>query len=412
MLGLQVLVFAFLVAGSYGVVQRYGPSTVSFVGFYAAGELAADGYPQLAYDETILYENEEDLTRPGIFYTPFLYPPVYLLLCAPLALLPFQAAFIIFEAATLPFYLLVVRYILRARGRGWLWPALAFPATFWTIGYGQNGFLTAALFGAGTLLIDQRPAMAGVWFGMLCYKPHFGLLIPIALIAGRRWRAVTGAAVSVGFLVGLSLALFGWQTWRAYLGSFFGSAATYDFEIERHVNIFASVSPFAAALLLGFSTEHARIAQLVATSLVVLLVGWVWRKNATLPIRAAALAAGAVVAVPYALIYDLMIAAIAGSWLLRAGCDGGFLPRGKAGARGGVCSAAVCFLGRHGAACAARPACRRCIGAAVSVTRLARAPTIGRGRRRRDWVNAPLAFNQPDFALPPSRLRTPAYSKK
>jgi hypothetical protein len=329
LLGLQILVFAFLVAGSYGAVQRYGPQTVSFVGFYAAGQLAADGHPQLAYDDTILYENEVDLTQPGIFYTPFLYPPVYLLLCAILALLPFTVAFVIFEAATLPLYLLVLRYILKARGSGWLLPAWGFPATFWTIGYGQNGFLTAALLGAGTLLVDRQPGTAGVLFGMLCYKPHFGLLIPIALVAGRRWKAIIGAAVSAGLLVTLSIALFGWATWQAYMANFFGSTTTYDFEIERHVNLFASLSPFAAALMLGLSASHARIVQLLATLSVALLVGWVWSKNARLPVRAAVLASGVVVAVPYALLYDFMIASIAGCWLIRAGCEGGFLPREK-----------------------------------------------------------------------------------
>jgi hypothetical protein len=37
------------------------------------------------------------------------------------------------------------------------------------------------------------------------------------------------------------------------------------------------------------------------------------------------LAAGTLIAVPYALTYDSMIAAIAGAWLVRAGRDSGFL---------------------------------------------------------------------------------------
>jgi hypothetical protein len=86
LLGLQVLVFAFLLAGSFGLVQRYGLQTVSFVGFYGAGQLAAEDHPHLAYDEMILYENEVGLVQRGIFYTPFLYPPIYLLLCATLSI--------------------------------------------------------------------------------------------------------------------------------------------------------------------------------------------------------------------------------------------------------------------------------------------------------------------------------------
>ena len=221
------------------------------------------------------------------------------------------------------FFLAVVRRILDLAGSYWLLPALAFPATFWTLGYGQNAFLTAALFGAATLLIDRRPAMAGVLFGLLCYKPHFALLVPVALVAGRRWTSIASAAVTVGLLVGLSIALFGLETWHAYLRNVVGSAGLANFAIER-INIFASISPFAAARLLGLPDAQARLIQLGVTACSVVLVAWVWRVPASLPVRSAVLAAGALVAVPYALLYDLMLAAIAGSWLIRAGNVSGF----------------------------------------------------------------------------------------
>jgi hypothetical protein len=323
LLVLQLVVLGYLAAGAYGLVKRYGPDTVSFVSFYAAGELAVRGYAPLAYDEAILGETEEDLTHPGANLVLFLYPPVYLLLCAPLVLLPALVAFALFEAATLVFFLAVVRRILDLAGSCWLLPALAFPATFWTLGYGQNAFLTAALFGAATLLIDRRPAMAGALFGLLCYKPHFALLVPVALLAGRRWVSIAGAAVTVGLLIGLSIALFGLETWHAYLRNIVGSAGLANFAIER-INIFASISPFAAARLLGLSDAHARLIQLGVTACCVVLVAWVWRAPASLPVRSAVLAACALVAVPYALLYDLMLAAIAGAWLIRAGNESGF----------------------------------------------------------------------------------------
>ena len=159
---------------------------------------------------------------------------------------------------------------------------------------------------------------------MLCYKPHFALLVPVALVAGRRWLAIIAATVSIIILIGLSIMLFGWETWQAYLRAFFGSAATYDFEIE-HFNIFASISPFAASRLLGLSIGYARTVQLAATLAAALLVAWVWRTHANRASRAAVLAAGTLIAVPYALLYDLMIAEIAGAWLIRAGRDCGFL---------------------------------------------------------------------------------------
>jgi hypothetical protein len=69
--------------------------------------------------------------------------------------------------------------------------------------------------------------------------------------------------------------------------------------------------------------------QLPATLIAALLVAWVWSTNATRASRAAVLTAETLIAVPYALLYDLMIAAIAGTWLIRAGRASGFLRREK-----------------------------------------------------------------------------------
>jgi hypothetical protein len=63
---------------------------------------------------------------------------------------------------------------------------------------GQNNTWTAALFGGGLSLLERRPLLAGGLLGLLIYKPQFGLLIPVALLAGRHWRASKGVAVSLG----------------------------------------------------------------------------------------------------------------------------------------------------------------------------------------------------------------------
>jgi hypothetical protein len=321
----QIFLLGFLVAGSYGLVRQRGPSAVSFVSFYAAGELADAGHPAGAYDKGTLYQAELSLTGRNIRYIPFLYPPVYLLLCSALPLLPALAAAIVFEAITLVGFLAVVKQILRVRGLAWLVPALAFPPTFWTLGYGQNSFLTAALLGAGTLLVDRRPAIGGALFWMLVFKPQFALLVSAALFAGRHWRAIGGAAASAILLVLLSIALFGIDTWHVYIIQFLGSKETYDFETDS-ANIFGMTTPFAAARLFGLSPARARMVQLAASLIAVVLVVWVWKKEASPASRGSVLAAATLIATPYALLYDSMIGAISAAWLLRAGRDSGFRP--------------------------------------------------------------------------------------
>src|SRR5207302_9966990 len=118
--------------------------------------------------------------------------------------------------------------ILGERGRAALLALLAFPAILLTLSFGQNAFLTAALFGAATLLVDRRPIVAGIVFGALCYKPHLGLLVPVALAAGGHWRAFAAAFLSAAVLCLASLGIFGWETWRDFLTAAAASPAVYQ----------------------------------------------------------------------------------------------------------------------------------------------------------------------------------------
>ena len=97
--------------------------------------------------------------------------------------------------------------------------AAAFPAVFINIGHGQNGFLTAALLGGALHLLDRWPWLAGLLIGVLAYKPQFGALIPIALLAGQRWNTIGAAALTVTALVALSFAMPGGHVWHAFLDS-------------------------------------------------------------------------------------------------------------------------------------------------------------------------------------------------
>jgi alpha-1,2-mannosyltransferase len=315
LLTVEIVLFLFLAAGSYGlIVPLPKPTSTDFVSFYAAGGLADAGTPELAYNRDAHYAAEERATEPGIVYNFFYYPPIFLLLCSALARLPYLTAFVVFEAMTLGFYLVVLRRIFGERGVAILVPLLAFPPVLWTIGLGQNGFLTAGLFGAATLLIDRRPAIAGLLFGALCVKPHFALLVPVALAAGGRWRAFAAAFACVATLCLLSLVVFGWPTWHAFLTAVTGSRAVYA---SGRIPFGGFVTPFGAAMLLGATGTLAGVVQAGATVAAAGFVAWVWRRGLPLPIRAASLVSATLVAVPLALFYDLVLAGIASAWLLR-----------------------------------------------------------------------------------------------
>jgi alpha-1,2-mannosyltransferase len=308
--------FIFLALGVSGlIVPLKKPTSTDFVSFYAAGSLANAGSPQLAYDQAAHYTAEQNASQLGIVYNYFYYPPPFLLLCSALARLPYLAAFIGFEALSLALYVSIMRRILAERDWEILVPILAFPPVLWTIGIGQNGFLTAGLLGAATLLVDRRPFGAGILFGALICKPHFALLVPLALAAGGRWRAFCGAFVGVVCLFLLSIFVFGWQTWHTFLAAAAGSAKIYA---SGRIPFGGFVTPFGGAMLLGAAPRAAASVQMLATLIAAGFVAGVWRRNLPLPIRAASLASATLVAVPLALFYDLVLGGIAAAWLLRA----------------------------------------------------------------------------------------------
>src|ERR1700761_2077185 len=220
LLAVETAFLGFLVLWHHNVFGPIDPpASTDFVSFYAAGKLALTGTPALAYDRAAHAAAAVAATAPNTPYHYFFYPPVYLLLCAPLALLPYLAAFYSFQAFSLAAWLLMMGRVLDARGAAWCLPVLAYPAVFWTLGLGQNAFLTAALLGGMTLLVDRRPIAAGMLLGLLCYKPHLALLAPVVLAAGGHWRTFAAAAATVAVAVGLSLAFFGVETWDAYVGA-------------------------------------------------------------------------------------------------------------------------------------------------------------------------------------------------
>jgi hypothetical protein len=164
--------------------------------------------------------------------------------------------------------------------------------------------------------------LAGLLFGAVCYKPHFGLLLPIVLAAGGHWRAFAAAAFAVLGLCGLSLAMFGWETWHAYLVAFAGAHSVYS---SGALDLAAYISPFGAARSIGLSPLPSCAVQAAATLGASVAVWTAWRRRLSLPVRAAVLTAATPVAIPVGLVYDLMLSGIAMAWLVRWSHEHGFL---------------------------------------------------------------------------------------
>jgi hypothetical protein len=323
LLAFEGVALIYFVVSASGLVDANVASGRDFVSFYAAGLLAQEGTPALAYDHTAHYAMEQAVLGANTTYNFFYYPPIFLILCSLLAKLPYAVALILFEAGTLLGYLWVGRKILATHKMSFVVVLLAFPAVFWNALLGQNALLTASLFGAGLMLLERRPILAGMILGAISYKPHLGLLLPIALISSRNWTAFVSATVSVITLVALSTLLFGWETWQAYLSAAAVSPAIYQ---SGAVDFWGLATPFGAAMLLGASPSLAYAIQGISSATAALWVGYVWHQRVSLPLRAATLLAAIPLTVPIFQFYDLATMAFAMAWLVQAPRERGQMP--------------------------------------------------------------------------------------
>ena len=318
LLGLQVFGLLFFIAGTHGAFgpMPSPPTTTDFASFYTAGRLANQGRAGDAYDAASHGQAEAAVIAPGVAEKRFLNPPVFLLVCAPLARLPYLAAFVLFEAITFAAWL-----ALAARIAGSFAQAVAclaaIPAVWWALGWGQNSFLSASLMAAGTLLLTSRPLLAGAALGALCFKPHFGVLIPVALLAGRHWRAVLGAALSMALLVLLSIACFGLDAWRAFLAMAAHSRQT----VETGIALAGHIDLAGAVRLAGAPAGQGWVVQAVLSLTAAACVAWAWsprRCRGEPELARAILVAGTMAAMPFLLFYDLVMGGVAAAWLVRA----------------------------------------------------------------------------------------------
>ncbi len=251
-----------------------------------------------------------------IGYAAWMYPPVAILFAAPLGFLGYFAAYLGWLASTLAVYLAGMHAVLR-RKQDWAW-ALAAPPAFYNAMYGQTGFLTAGLVALGLAFVVRRPVLAGICIGLASLKPHFGILIPLALVAGDHWKPFGVATITVAAAVAASIFVWGADPWYAYIGTLVhhvGGFAAGAFEWR------AMVSVLAAAKMSGLSLDAAWTLQYLAAALAAIAVAWSWRRagadEARRGLAAAVLCAATLLAVPLAYTYDMVLAVPAAAWVWR-----------------------------------------------------------------------------------------------
>lgn len=291
-----------------------------FVCFYSAAMVVLAGNAPSAWDFDVLFPVQQHLFPAFTGYGwPWFYPPPFLLLVTPLALLPYVVALGVFIATTGTVFWLTLRRAIGRTGAGWL--IAAFPGLWICAAQGQNGLLTAALAAGSVLSLRRRPALAGVLLGLLIIKPHLAVMFAVALVAARAWRTLLVAAATALAALGISELALGHGSIAAWLASVpAASAAT-----ETGALPWAKMpSTFAMLRLLGASTEWAYVGWAIVAVAAAVAVWIVWRRSESVCLRGAVLMTATFLANPHIHDYDLAWLAFPIAWLALYGLEHGW----------------------------------------------------------------------------------------
>jgi hypothetical protein len=282
---------------------------------WRAGDMAMLGDPR-AFTDEMNRSHAAWFAVPIRVLHPWVYPPVTLLLAIAFGWMAYPVSLVVFLAASGAAMVAALwPWANGARDRAVLiGGVLACPASAYMIGAGQLSFLMAAALLTGMRLLGRQPFLAGMAFSLLCLKPQLALLVPVALVAGRHWRAIGGAMAGGLALVAASALVAGLGAWVAWigfasganpmLGSMIDVVRTYDQSVHTCLRI------------LGFDESVAGVGQIFAFLVSVACVWRIFARPGGVRPRLVVLLSATVFGAPHVGDYDEVLVAIAAMLLL------------------------------------------------------------------------------------------------
>ncbi|MDX8352187.1 glycosyltransferase family 87 protein [Cognatiyoonia sp. IB215182] len=301
------------VPGRDNCVTRF----VDFHAIWGAARLALEMNPIAAFERQTLEQAYSACEQINMFW---LYPAPMAVLLTPVGALPFLPAYIGFQVLSLGLLALAVRRYF-PKDRTALIAIVFAPAWLPALMVGQFTILwCVGLLAAISAMRQDRHVLSGVLIGLLTLKPTLGLLIPVILLADRRYGTIISAIITTVILHLGATALYGFDyftTWIAASGSHGASLSTSVTESASMASIAAFATRLGASPALGIAVNMTLLAFAAAA------LFWIWRKQGAQSDAACAVLCAAIpLSTPYLWHYDAGFSALAAMFIYRAGTQG------------------------------------------------------------------------------------------
>lgn len=308
------LVYAWTLA-TPGLRDRNGNlKGTDFLHFYTLGSLAAshrgvdlydmDAQAQLAWQRVP--------QAAGLRYLP-LYPPQVSILFAPLSYLPYGEALVLWWIFSVVIYAGCCYVIWRAcprltgYGETVVLLAIAYPAFFHLIAWGQTSALALACFAAVFVFLRSgRQFAAGLALGCLIFKPQLGLAAALVFVSLGTWRTIAGAILSAGLQLAIGVFYYGVDPLRQWIHTLSDVRDVMPL-LEPRPYQMHSLRTFWS-MLVPWPDVAMGLYLISAVAMLGITVG-VWRRNPSAPLalRFSSLLLATVLISPHLTVYDLVI---------------------------------------------------------------------------------------------------------
>ena len=286
------------------VVQ--GARLHDFLNLYAGASLARDGVFAGMHVPDVQLQREQEFAPQLRELVPFVRPPFYALLLAPLAWLPFGAAFWAWLGLQTGALAATWTWAFRHWGSDALIFGSMYLPTALGIAHGQDCVLVLSIvLGTYALARGERHFSSGAILGLGLIKFHLFLLWPLALLVQRRWRMLAGACVTVTAELLASLLLAGPSGLAKYI-------ALLRMTDLRHLSPSPELMINLRGLAINFGLDHIAVAGLLTAVAVILTLAACW--HAPLWRSVAAASAGSLLVAPHVYGYDAGLLLV-GLWL-------------------------------------------------------------------------------------------------
>jgi hypothetical protein len=302
-----------------GLLDRVGNlKGTDFLHFYTLGSLAlthrgADLYNMKAQSQLAA---ERVPAAAGIRYLP-LYPPQLSIFFAPFARLSYPCALTLWLTLSSLIYGVCCYALwracpnLRKHKLTVVILALAFPAFWHLIAWGQTSALALACFTVGFLALRaQREFLAGLALGCLIFKPQLALAAGLVFVITLNWKIIAGALLSAATQLTAAWLYYGPGPLRDWMHTMLNAPSLLPL-LEPRPYQTHSLRTFWTMLV---SWPAASLALYLITALLIsalTVACWRSRLSLSLSMRYSALLLATVLLAPHLTVYDLVILASA-----------------------------------------------------------------------------------------------------